>query len=169
MGGVIVRPRSTLLSILRGGGGSIWELLPWLVITAAAAAPIQAGRAILVARVDPIGGLRSLLSLLADRMSVGLIGALVAASVLYLLRPAKDGEGVHFDRALDAAVFMLVPFLLLMAIGAICSALGAEMWFMPHRRLRGVWWVLSIRAAVAYGWSVALFFVVAWNVRRYSD
>lgn len=166
LGGVIVRPRSTLLAILRGEEGSIWELFPWIVIACAAAAPIRAGRALLMFRVDVLAGLRALLSLLAGRMSAGLIGALIAASILYLLRPEKDGEGVHFDRALDASLFMLVPFLLLMAIGAGCSALGAEMWFMPHRRLGGVWWVLSIRAAVAYGWSAALFFVVAWNVRR---
>jgi hypothetical protein len=116
-------------------------------------------------RVDPLAGAWSFLALVADRTSVGLIGAVVAALLLQWL-------GHTFDRAFDCTMHMLVPFLLLAAIGALASELGGEMWFMPHRRLTGVHWVYAVRVLVAYGWSLVLFAVVArsvWTARGRSS
>ena len=139
----------------------MWEVFPWIAVACAAAAPTQAGRALLLMRIDPIGGGFTLLNMIGNRASAAVMGAVVAASILYLLR-----RGVLFDRALDATIFMLVPFLALMSLGAGLSALGAETWFLPHRRIRGVAWVLAVRLVVAYGWSVILFAVVFFSVWR---
>jgi hypothetical protein len=61
---------------------------------------------------------------------------------------------------------MLAPYLLLTAIGAVLSAAGVELWFMPHKRMTGVPWVVALRATVAYGWSVVLFVVVLVALTR---
>ncbi len=162
LGGVVIRPRSTLRALLEQDEGHAWEIFPWIAVVSAACAPVEAGRALLMTRVDPLMGLWALISMIADRASAGLIGAVVAAFVLQLV--AK----VPFDRAFDCTMFMLVPFLLLAAIGACLSLVGAEIWFLPHRRLVGVPWVIAIRAAVAYGWSLVLFgtVLIACHVSR---
>lgn len=159
LGGVLIRPRSTLLSIARGEQGRAWEIFPWLVVVIAAASPTEAGRALLLMRVEPVNGLFGFVSMIADRASAGLVGAVLAAFVL-------GRWNVSFDRAFDCTMFMLVPFLLLVAIGAGLSLLGAEIWFLPHRRMTGVPWVIALRSLVAYGWSLVLFGVVVRELVR---
>ena len=43
----------------------------------------------------------------------------------------------------------------------ILSVLGLELWWMPHRTLRGTFWYLSLRVLVAYTWSFVLLLLVA--------
>jgi hypothetical protein len=159
LGGVLIRPRSTLLAILEGDEGRAWHVFPWIAVVAAASAPVETGRAILMTRVDPLVGVWAFLAMIADRCGPGLVGAVIAAFVLQLLK-------VHFDRAFDCTMHMLAPYLLLAAIGAGLSAVGAEVWFLPHRRMTGAPWVIALRATVAYGWSLILFLVVLVSVAR---
>jgi hypothetical protein len=62
-----------------------------------------------------------------------------------------------------------VPYLLLASAGAICSELGLELWWMPHRTIRGMLQAQVIKIAVAFSWPVLLFGVAAmrmWNIPR---
>lgn len=162
IGGVLVRPRHTLLSIAMGQGGQLWELLPWIAIAAATAAPIEAGRAILLMRADVVAGLGSFAALIGDRIGAGLAGAAIGAAIL----SAVSAKRIPFDRAFDACLFMLVPWMLAASVGSALSELGVELWFMPHRRIRGDGWILTARILAAYGWSITLFVVVAVALRR---
>ena len=112
-------------------------------------------------RVDPISGIWSFLAMVSDRCGPGLVGAVIAALVL-------TWRKVSFDRAFDTAMFLLVPYLFLAAIGALLSAIGIEIWFFPHRRMTGVAWVVALRSAVAYGWSLILFGLVLYSSKRQS-
>jgi hypothetical protein len=160
MGGVLIRSRTTLRAILEGEGRA-WEIFPWIAVVAAASAPVESGRALLLLRVDPFSGIWSFLAMVADRCGPGLVGAVVAALVL-------TWRKVSFDRAFDTTMFLLVPYLLLAAIGALLSSIGIEIWFFPHRRMTGVPWVVAVRSLVAYGWSLILFGLLLYISKRQS-
>jgi hypothetical protein len=95
-------------------------------------------------------------------MSPALAGALGAGMVLYLGELIFRREGRRgLDLALDATAFTLVPYLLLAVIGALLSHAGWEVWWMPHRLLRGPAYYQSMRLAAAFGWSAILWVLMA--------
>ncbi|MEQ8273188.1 MAG: hypothetical protein RMA76_11395 [Deltaproteobacteria bacterium] len=169
LGGVIIAPRSTLTGVLRAGRGGLFEVLPWMLIVAAMAQPTRAGQALLIGRLSLFDGFNAVARMFADRMIAPLIGVLVAASVLYLfdrLRGVDEAQRVTFEGAVDACAFMLVPFLLLAAIGVAMRAYGVGQWWTPNNSMTGRDWVLATRIAVAFVWPSALFAVVFWDLRR---
>jgi hypothetical protein len=164
LGGVIISPRQTFSRIVLDGEGNLLELVPWIALVAVAIAPADAGRAILWFRINWWEGVTSLVTMLSNRMALPLGSALAGGIVLYLgetiFRSGEEKRG--FDLALDAAAFTLVPHLLLAALGSMLSVLGAELWWMPHHpALRGIPAHMALRGAVAFGWSIALFALVA--------
>lgn len=165
IGGVIVRPRRTLSAVLFDRRGRLWEVVLWMIVVCAAAQPVRAGQAMLLSRVDIIGGASAFLNLLASRMLGPLIGALVGAAILW----AIDRKNVSFDAAVDTCAFALVPLLLLTAVGAGLSNLGVELWFLPHRTLGGRGVFFGTRLAVGYGWSILLFLLLVLEVRKRGD
>lgn len=159
LGGVFVRPRATLAGVLARGEGSLFEVLPWIALCAFTVAPIPAGQALLLLRARPVDGVLALAGVVTTRMGGALIGALVGALVLQLLGQLRPGGKVSlgFDRCLDACTYALLPHLALASVGAGLSELGLELWFMPHRLLRGTGFSVASRFVVAYGWSLVLF------------
>ena len=170
LGGVIASPRATFRRLL-DGEGSMFDVLPWFVVVAVTAAPIAAGQMLLIGRVDPIDGARALLGLVVTRTGGALAGAAVAAVVLVLtgrLSPHRK-HAVGFDRSLDACVYCLVPYLVAASLGGALSELGWELWFLPHRLLRGRAEVLAVRFLVAYGGSLLLYALLLYEVWRGDD
>lgn len=166
---MLIHPRRTLCGIVEGQGGSVFELLPWFVVVSIAAAPKGAGQALLLGRLDLMDGVRLLIGTVANRTGGAIVAAAVAAGVLAgisVVRHRGGKRSVSFDRSLDACAYCLVPYLLLATIGAGLSALGAEVWFLPHRLLRGRGWYLTTRFLVAYGWSLLLFGILLASVWR---
>lgn len=168
LGGIVWAPQATLRRFLWRGEGRLWDVVPWLVVVTAAVAPARAGRALLLGRTDLVDGLILFLNLVASRMLAPLLGLVVAASVVHLVDRARHPGDVKvgFDVALDTVAYALVPYLLLAALGAGLSAVGAELWFMPHHDLRAPGWYGVARIAVAFGWSLALFGLVLREVWR---
>ncbi len=166
LGGVIIAPRSTLTGVLRAGRGGLFEVLPWMLIVAAMAQPTRAGQALLIGRLSLFDGFNAVARMFADRMIAPLIGVLVAASVLYLYDRLRGTGDVTFEGAVDACAFMLVPFLLLAAVGVAMRELGVGQWWTPNNSMTGREWVLATRIAVAFVWPSALFAVVFWELRR---
>ncbi len=165
IGGVLVSPRSTLLRILRTGEGNLGELAFLMVLVSLTVAPVQAGQVFLLLRSSIPAGLSALLSLVANRMAGPILGAIAGAVVLSGVDRIRRGKlSMPFDRSLDACLYALVPFLLLSSLGGSLSELGAELWFMPHRLLRGTPSVFMIRFAVAYAWPLVLFGVLVREV-----
>ena len=167
LGGVLLHPRATFDRMLMQQEGSLWEILLWVMLIAAAISPVRVGRALLVARMDFLAGLQSFLGVLSNRMTQALLGLLVAAVVLHLIdrfRREEEARIVRFDQALDLCAFLLVPYLMLTALGSLLSQLGAEFWFMPHRAISGNALVVTIRCLVAFSWSLVLFGLVAYRV-----
>ena len=70
---------------------------------------------------------------------------------------------------MDACAFALVPFLVLVAVGAALSNLGVELWWLPHRNLGGRGVYLAARVGAAFGWSIILFSLMVLEVRKRSD
>lgn len=164
IGGMLVSPRRTLARLLDTEEGRMWSILGWMALLAVALEPSRFGRALLLARVDLLDGFFLLFDTVARRLVVPLVGVMAAAYVLELA--SRGGERpMGVDRALDVASHLLVPFLLLAGVGASASALGVEMWALPHRPLQGPTWVVTVRAVVGFGGSVVLLGLALAEVR----
>lgn len=165
LGGVFLHPRSTLWRVLARGEGSLFEVLPWLALAALTVSPTGAGQAFLLLRVSPGEGVIALLGLIVNRMS-GVLMVMIGGAVLLLVIASAARARIKpgFDRCLDACAYLLLPHLLLASTGAALSELGVELWFLPHRLPKGAPSVLALRLAVAYGWSLLLFGLLAWEI-----
>ncbi|MFO0726819.1 MAG: YIP1 family protein [Myxococcota bacterium] len=167
IGGVILAPRRTLYAILSEGGGNFGELLFLMLLVTITVSPNQAGEAFLIMRRWPLDGLMQLFSLVATRMAGQVIAAVVAAALLLGIAKLRQGTpSFGFDRALDACLYALIPFLLLSSLGAALSELGLEAWFMPHRVTQGPPLILAARVLAGYGWSIVLFAMLAIRVAK---
>lgn len=165
LGGMLVSPRQTLAGLFDGEEGRMWSILGWMALLAVALDPSRIGRALLLARVDLLGGLYLLVDTMARRLVVPLIGVIVAG---YLLERASRGSErpLGADRALDIASYLLVPFLLLASIGAMAAAWGVEMWALPHRPIQGPAWVVAAKVVVGFGASLGLLGLAVHDLRR---
>ena len=151
LGGVFSRPRATLNRLLEEREGSLYEPLLVFVVTSIIAAPSQTGRAILFLRVSPIEGLTVLLQMLSERLWPVFAGALAAA---ILLRFGPDSRAkaatAGFSRLVDLGFYLMLPYAVLVVLGAAAAHFGFELWFMPHRLPNGGPTILGTRLAVAY-------------------
>lgn len=160
LGGTLVRPRTTLRSIVWGGEGSLYEPLALFILASIIAAPAQAGRAILFLRVSVGEGLSVFANLLAERLWPPAAGAFGAALVLWLvIRARGHAEGPPFGRLVDAGFYLMLPYAVLVAGGAVLAHFGWDFWFMPHRLPRGGPSTVLARLVVAYLPSLGL---VSW-------
>ncbi len=170
LGGAVATPHRTLVGVLQQGRGSIFEILPLALVAGVVVAPTSAGHALLMLRSSFADGLIMISQLVMGRFSYGLIGALVAAGILVAVDRARGGPaGFGFDRALDACGYALVPHFVLTLAGAALAAQGVELWFLPHRTVRGqgLHWLTMV--AAGYAWSVVVFGVLlahVWRVPR---
>jgi thiol-disulfide isomerase/thioredoxin len=167
MGRAMVHPTEAFRAAL-AGHGSLFDVIPWAVVVAITVAPTDAGESILLARLDPRAGVLGFLGLIGNRMAIGFIGVVIAAMIVFLLGQI-GGRSPSFDRCLDATGYLLVPHLILAALGAALSASGHELWFMPHRLLRGGPGVFAIRLAVAYGASLVLLVALCFIAARPNE
>lgn len=157
LGGVFIAPRRTLRAIAVDGAGRPLELLPLFVLVVGVVQPTGLGQALLVARTQLGDGLLAIASLVMSRMSGPVIGAAVFAFVLWGAARARRPElQLGFDGALDAALYALLPYLVLAALGGALAERGLEAWFLPHRLLRGAPEVWAARLVAGYGWSLTL-------------
>lgn len=167
MGAVLVHPRAAMRALLTQGQGSMSRLFIWLALVAIAAEPVRAGRAFLVGRQQLLDGLILLLNTLAGRLIEPILLVIMAATALYVIGRAKraqGGAGIGFDAASDVAAYFLVPFILVIAVSAILDAVGLGFAALPLHGVRGTGLVWVGRIFLAYGWSVYLFFVGAWEL-----
>jgi hypothetical protein len=169
IGGVLIRPRATLLRII-GGEGNALEIVPWVLVVVATIVPTSIGHGLLLLRARFFDGLVALLQVLQVRMLNAFFGVLVAAVALHAIerirRPPERRMG--FDRALDVCAFMLVPFLLLTMVGFVLAAFGLNLWWMPHNRMLGDAGTIVVQVIVAFGWSLMLFAIAVraiWTAR----
>lgn len=141
----------------------LWPVVALLALFAVASDPRALGGAILVARVDPWGGLLLGLNALARPLLPPLVFA-IAGGAAMVLAARGCGRVLPLDRAVDAAAYALGPFLALGAVGAGLHAVGIEAWALPHRRLAGLGWVMAAQLAASYGASTALVAIWAWRI-----
>lgn len=163
LGGMLSSPRATVRRLLDSDEGRMWSVLIWLVVLGVALEPVAVGRALLLARVDVLGGLYRVANALSRPLAVPLAGMMGAAVLMSL---ASGSRRLPLDRALDVASHLLVPFLALAAFGAVMSSLGIEMWALPHRPLRGPAWLVTLRATVGFGASLLLLTVAVHDLRQ---
>jgi hypothetical protein len=166
IGGMIVAPRRTLQRLTETKQGTVFEVLVYMVLVAVIVSPIEAGRALLMARTSIGESAMILVTLVADRMGAAIGGLLGAAVVLSIIERVRKKTVLGFDRALDVASYLLVPHLLLCIAGFMLSAYGLELWWMPHRRIVGSAEIVLLRVAVAFGWSLVLFGWLAVRIAR---
>jgi hypothetical protein len=153
LGGTIVRPRATL-GVLRTSPPRFEVLIPWLFLATGAADPIRAGQSILLGRIAPIDGLLLFFQQVLQRFGGPVVGAFVVGGVLYWIDRRK--RKAAYDVWSSIAAFTLVPHLLLVLVGGALAARGLDLWFLPHRALVGVGWVLGVKILVAFGWSIGI-------------
>ena len=156
VGGVFVRPRAALRSILWNQSGTLWGVLPWALVFVATVSPSRVGRAGLMLRVDPIDAFRLLAQSLSERVGPPFLAALIVAIALVAMGRARGHGTPGFSAALDAAVYALLPFLVLGTVGQALARMGIELSALPHRRLQGDLPMLIARFVVGYGWSIGL-------------
>ena len=162
LGGMLLSPRRTLRRLIDGHAGGIGEVFLWLIVLLAAVSPTRTGRAILIGRVAVLDGLLVFLTYIRPRLLPLLAGVAAAAALAALVGRRRLG----FGRALDVAAYLLVPTLLLMAVGLLLRSLGIELWFLPHRTPRGSLLFQAIHVAVSYGWSLGLLALLLHELRR---
>ncbi len=161
LGGALIRPGPTLERLLYSNEGRMYEIFPWMLVLTAAIDPVRTGRAFLMARVEPLTGLRDLLLVVSNRMTIQLVVLVAGAAVLFLaqrlLGHQKDRQELGFDRALDLMAVVLVPHLFLAAVGQISRSLGWELQYFPHRRLYFYDMDFPLKLLFAWGWSSVLY------------
>jgi len=162
LGGALATPRRTLIGVLEKGDGSVFEVLLFALVVGIIVQPTSAGQAFLLMRVSPLEGLMALSRVVFGRFGTAFVIVLVGAAIVFVLGRLRVG----FDKILDACAYTLVPHFLLAAVGAALSNLGAELWFLPHRNLKGDGPYFLARLAAGYGWSVALLGLIAIHVLR---
>lgn len=141
----------------------MWSILGWLAVLGVALEPVRVGRALLLARVDALGGFFLAMDALSRRLAVPLAGIIGAAAVLSFV---AGRDRLPIDRALDVASHLLAPFLLLTSVGLLLAMTGVELWALPHRPLRGPAWLVGVRAVVGYGASLVLLAVAVHEARQ---
>lgn len=155
-------PRRTIRALLEGGAGSLYEPLLLLVLATIIAAPAQFGRVLLHARVSLFEGAQLFAQLLAERLWPAAAGAFGAALVLAAaIRLRRWAAPPPFGRLLDAGFYLMLPYALLVALGAVLAHLGIDLWYLPHRLPRGSASTVALRLVVAY---VPTLGVVSWVV-----
>jgi hypothetical protein len=159
LGGVLVAPRATLRALLFREQAPLGPLLALMILVAAASAPTETGRALLLARGDLLDGASLLGSVLAGRLLAPLAGAFAAAVPVWALGRRGSGPAVGFDRALDATLYVLVPWILLAAVGVLGEPFGVDFWAFPHRPMRGPPDLVAWRAVAGFGWPL-----LCWGV-----
>lgn len=167
LGGALATPRRTLIGVLQQGRGSIFEVLLLTVVAAVVVAPTSFGHAVLLVRASALDGLVMVAQVVVGRFAPALVGALIAAALLTGVdRVRGRAAGLSFDRALDACAYALVPHFVLAIAGATLASLGHELWFLPHRTLRGqgLHWLSMVGAG--YLWSVVVYGMLLWHVVR---
>ena len=162
LGGMLVSPRATLRRLL-AGEGRLDEVALWLIVLTAAVSPVRTGRAILVGRLGVLDGVLTFLAYLQTRLPVVLLALLIGAGLLMLVGGQRR---LSFGRAVDVAGFLLVPVLLLTALGIVLRSAGVDLWFLPHRTLRGSFGTRALHVALSYGWSMVLLVVAMHEIRR---
>ena len=161
LGGMLISPRATIRRLIDGQDGRVGEILIWLVILTAAASPVRTGRAMLIGRIGILDGVVAFLAQLQPRLLGLFVAAIVVAAVLAAVGRRR---GLGFDRALDVTGHLLVPVLLLIAAGVLLKAAGVNIWFLPHRPLRGGPQAQAIYLTATYGWSVVLLGFTLWEL-----
>lgn len=164
LGGMLVSPRRTIRRLLSEDRGGLGGILLWLVVLIASTSPVRTGRALLVARTGLVDGALQFLVFLQPRLLPLLLAVAVAAALMVLV---GGRGGLSYGRALDVASYLLVPAMLLMAVGTILSTLGLELWFLPHRTLRGSIGQRATYIAVSFGWSLVLLALTLAELRRW--
>ena len=162
LGGMLVSPRMTLRRLIDGDGGHLGEIFFWVLVVVAASSPVRTGRSLLVARVALLDGISSFFVHHSARLWPLLIAVVVAGALLAIVGGSKLG----WSRATDVAAFLLVPVLFLTALGVILRAAGIELWFLPHRTLRGTLSHRVVYGVVSYGWSIVLLWLALLEVWR---
>lgn len=156
LGGMLASPRATLEQLLREDApGSLARIFGWLGVLFLGAEPTRAGRAVLVARVEPVDGFWMLVQSFTSRMSLPIAGMLGAAVLLAFVASRLRLE-LPFDRALDTAGYLLTPYLLLGAVGIIGAAFGLRLWALPHERMFGSAPVVIAKVLGSFGPSLVL-------------
>ena len=169
LGGTVVAPRRTLRGILWWSEGHLAEVLVWMGVTVAVVEPVRTGRVLLMAQVGLLDAVSMFFGLFASRMTTPLVCAGAGALALRLFARGPDGARPPLYAALDACAFMLVPYLVLAALGTLLQGMGVGprwVWYLPHQPLRGAAWVVTVRTVVAFAIPLALWIVLWLDVRR---
>lgn len=169
VGGMVVAPIATLRSLAARESRALW---PPLALYLLALAGAEAKVLLRLGYLFTEGGgviLRRLRDALWEPARTDLVVAAVAAGVLALLARLLSKGRVRPLAAADLAAWLLIPLVLLKALGAALAGFGLELWWLPHHAVdSGVifverhvsWSRFLVKCAVAYGPSLVL--ALAW-------
>lgn len=165
LSGVLLAPRASLRRVVFGGEGRIGDVLLLLLVIMFGTAPLE--MAVIFSGADR--GIGMVLSRTADMYMRFALVPLVVCGVVGLVLVGLVrfvGRRVPIDAAIAAALYLWVPVGVLGLLGEMLFSFGLDLPVLPHVPvaffLRGepALWLILLRAAVSYGWSAALVWVL---------
>ncbi len=189
LGGMWVHPRHTLRALAAGKGGDPFEALTlYLVVQLCVCGRLLYRSAMLASEAPDVARRRAFEAVWAlSRNDLWLyfvvtLGLLLLGQLLRTLARRRSARGPGQPSALSsrglaaAAAYLLLPLVLLKAIGAATLWLGVDAWWLPHHPVdsyvvivknRVDWGRFWLKCAVAYGPSALLLAdLVVWLVLR---
>jgi cytochrome c biogenesis protein CcmG, thiol:disulfide interchange protein DsbE len=175
-GGMLTRPLATLSTIVRDGAAAWPPIVVYVVVTILLQLKVllrlwfllddggaTIGRRIRDALIDD-----------ADTDLALLGGTVVVLAILARVMQRSNSAAVSPARAAVAAVWLLVPLIVLKCIGGALQAAGVDLWFLPHEAVDSMavvvdkhvsWLRFTVKSIVAYGPSVVMGAALVWSWR----
>ncbi|MEW5854807.1 MAG: hypothetical protein AB2A00_38885 [Myxococcota bacterium] len=177
MGGILVRPVRTLLSILHDGEGDPLEPILLSILVVAAAFPMTVARYALAAEVSVAVALSRLFSangFVWMRLVNELIFCAIAAAGFYLVA-LLSRRRTTAGNAITAGLYLYVPMAALTLLGVLLTRAGLKLPWLPNHPLDG-WWVYEgnrfhpervvLKLVVEMAWPTVIGLGAAWRTWR---
>jgi cytochrome c biogenesis protein CcmG/thiol:disulfide interchange protein DsbE len=175
-GGMLTRPLATLTAIARDGAPAWPPLVMYVLITALLQLKVLLRLWFLLDEGGATIGRRIREALLndADTDLALLGGTIVVVAVLARVLGRGAVSPVSPVRAAVAAVWLIVPLLVLKCVGGALQAAGVDLWPLPHEAVDSMavvvdkqvsWLRFTVKSLVAYGPSVVMGALLVWSFR----
>lgn len=173
LGGMLTSPLRTLRAVASAGTSPVLPLLLLLFVTACAEAASLGRLAYLFEQGHEVI-LRRMRDALFDPLRTDLTILAITCAVLALLGQLRAGGRVSPARAAAAGVWLLIPLVVVKALGAALAGLSVDLWWMPHHAVdswaileeRKVSWLrFATKCVTAYAWPLAVALPFALRLR----
>lgn len=165
LAGVLFRPSWAFDEVLKRGRGGVGDVVGLMFLAMLGTLPVETAVALIGASRGVGLALSKLVSQFIGFALFPLVVSLTFGLVLAGVARAR-GRKLPIDGLMTAATYLWVPVAVLGLLGAMLAELGLPLKFLPHvplavfLKLDPAWWLVLVRAVLAYSWSLVLVWVL---------